>query len=477
MKTVGSLNDIKTRLIELQSFDDIETFSNLQQEVRDFIGQPGVTIGITPFYRINNKFVFAATHNVNSIFFKHLETDEKKEELSEALNNHFKNNSEPLVVKQFDDENLMTYSFLEHLHREGWKSIVLCPLKNYNELIGILEIISEKENIRAEEIIPKIEPALPLFELAMNRSCATLDARIDKIIKENFTAIQPSVEWRFTEAALSYLIKAENDEDARMDNISFDNVYPLYGAIDIKDSTEERNKAIKENRFEEFDRSITLLNKSIARLIDKEQRIAQQIYPHYFERFVTDGVDFNLYTGQSITPNIPFNTDYLKDLRIWQLSLMVNAARLSAELAKELEIPLETTQLVLVHNKPIGIAFRQAEKKFDVDGAYNILYEILKKRVDKALIKNTEERLTQPGQIAIVYSQEEEAEEYIKYLQILTEKGLLTGDPEYLVLEELQGVNGLMALRQSINYNIVYAGSLTAGSISSSGLINPSLIP
>ncbi len=83
----------------------------------------------------------------------------------------------------------------------------IVPFKNYNELIGILEIISEKENLNAEEIIQKIEPALPLFELAMNRSCATLDARIDKIIKENFTAIQPSVEWRFTEAALDYLIK------------------------------------------------------------------------------------------------------------------------------------------------------------------------------------------------------------------------------------------------------------------------------
>ncbi len=34
-----------------------------------------------------------------------------------------------------------------------------------------------------------------------------------------------------------------------MDNISFDNVYPLYGAIDIKDSTEERNKSIKEERL------------------------------------------------------------------------------------------------------------------------------------------------------------------------------------------------------------------------------------
>jgi hypothetical protein len=40
-----------------------------------------------------------------------------------------------------------------------------------------------------------------------------------------------------------------------------------------------------------------------------------------------------------------------------------------------------------------------------VDGAYDIRYEIVKKRIDKALIKGTNERATQPGKIVIVYSQ------------------------------------------------------------------------
>ena len=33
------------------------------------------------------------------------------------------------------------------------------------------------------------------------------------------------------------------------------------------------------------------------------------------------------------------------------------------------------------------------EKRFDVDGAYNIRYEIIKKRIDKAHIKNTQENM------------------------------------------------------------------------------------
>ncbi|TAK35947.1 MAG: hypothetical protein EPO28_13950 [Saprospiraceae bacterium] len=38
------------------------------------------------------------------------------------------------------------------------------------------------------------------------------------------------------------------------------------------------------------------------------------------------------------------------------------------------------------------------EKRLDVEGSYNVRYEIIKKRIDKALLKGTQERLTQsPG--------------------------------------------------------------------------------
>ena len=58
------------------------------------------------------------------------------------------------------------------------------------------------------------------------------------------------------------------------------------------------------------------------------------------------------------------------------------------------------------------------EKKFDVDGAYNARYEIIKKRIDKATIKDSSERLTQPGKIAIIYSHEKEVKEYMNYITL-----------------------------------------------------------
>jgi hypothetical protein len=541
-----ALNNIKTCLLQLENFDDVETFSKLQEEVRNLIGQPGISIGITPFYYVNNRLVFSSIHSVNSIFLKNLEEDELKQEASEGLRNFFEEQKEPLVIPEITEDCLMKYSFIKHLQQQGWQGLIFCPLRNYNKLMGVLEIVSDQPGVATDEIVNKIDVALPLFELALNRSWASLDATLDKIIKEQFTAIQPSVDWRFTEAAYNFLIRKEHDEDAKMESILFDNVYPLYGAIDIRNSSTERNKAIQMDMLEqldmasailkkaqketdfpllgevkfkikkyrhsvaniilsddeiainqflkqevvdlfqqlktiapsveediakyftaitsvvdmvyhhrkEFDESITLINKAIAKFIDKEQEAAQKMYPHYFERFVTDGVDFNIYIGQSIAPGIPFTDFYLRNLKIWQLSTLAKAAQLSREIVKDVPVPLQTTQLLLAHNYPISISFRPAERKFDVDGAYNIRYEIIKKRIDKVHVKDTEERLTQPDKIAIVYTLPKEGEEYMEYIEYLLAQGLLTGDVEQLELEELQGVAGLKAFRVGVNVNV-----------------------
>jgi hypothetical protein len=77
-------------------------------------------------------------------------------------------------------------------------------------------------------------------------------------------------------------------------------------------------------------------------------------------------------------------------------------------------------------------------------------YEIVKKRIDKALIKGSDERLTQPGKIAIVYSQPREAQEYQGYIAYLLAAGELTDEVETLALEDFPGAQGLQALRVTV---------------------------
>src|SRR5690606_17401467 len=102
----------------------------------------------------------------------------------------------------------------------------------------------------------------------------------------------------------------------------------------------------------------------------------------------------------------------------------------------DLPLPLKTTQLLFVHPEKISISFREDEKRFDVEGGYNIRYQIIKKRIDKALIENTKERLVQPETIAIVFSNEYIKDDIQKILEEIILSGLIEKDYEFLTLEE-----------------------------------------
>jgi hypothetical protein len=204
------------------------------------------------------------------------------------------------------------------------------------------------------------------------------------------------------------------------------------------------------HRRKAFEESITLLNEAISSYLDLEEQAAQAMFPHYFEKQKTDGVDYSIYVGSSLIEDGRFDPLYLKNLRLWQLMVACGIAIRADRLKGRLAVPLETTNLILVQHLPLAIRFRPDEKRFDVDGAYNIRYEIIKKRIDKAVVRGTNERLTQPGKIAIVYTQLKEAAEYRGYIEYLRHRRYLGPEVEDLELEELQGVQGLRALRVAV---------------------------
>src|SRR5262245_594188 len=209
-----------------------------------------------------------------------------------------------------------------------------------------------------------------------------------------------------------------------------------------------RRAVYRQRRF--FEDSVTRLTDAIAGYLDLEEQAAQGMFPHYFERQKTDGVDHQIYVGGSLMEDGQFDKLYLKNLRLWQLMVVCGIAARAEQITKGLPIPLETTHLIIVQHAPLGIRFRFDEKRFDVDGAYDIRYEIVKKRIDKALLKGTGERLTQPGRIAIVYAHAAEAQEDRAYIEYLQQLGYLARGIEDVELEELQGVHGLRALRVTV---------------------------
>ncbi len=200
----------------------------------------------------------------------------------------------------------------------------------------------------------------------------------------------------------------------------------------------------------DYENSVNMLCESIADYIEQEDEKMQGVLPHYFEKYKTDGIEYNIYVGQAILEKGDFSSFFLKDFRLWQLLHLCEITRMVANKATEMPVPLTTAQLVFVYNSTLSIRFRMDEKQFDVDGAYNVRYEILKKRIDKAVVKGSGERLTQSGKIAIVWLQEKDKQEYLEYLHYLLQKGFITEDIEDLELEKLQGAEGLRALRVTV---------------------------
>jgi hypothetical protein len=201
----------------------------------------------------------------------------------------------------------------------------------------------------------------------------------------------------------------------------------------------------------DYEESMTLVIDTISSYLAAEEELAQAMFPHYFERQRTDGVDYTLYVGRSLVEDGRFDEMYLRNLRLWQLMVTCGIARRTEAVLPRLTVPLTTTHLVLAHHAPLSIRFRVEERRFAVDGAYNVRYEVIKSRIDKAVVQGTRERITQPRKLAIVYSQPAEAAEYRAYLEYLSARGYATGEIEDVGIEDLQGVQGLRALRVAID--------------------------
>jgi len=204
-------------------------------------------------------------------------------------------------------------------------------------------------------------------------------------------------------------------------------------------------------RRRDFEESISRINETIGAYLDEEEETAQGFFPHYFEKMKTDGVDHTIYIGGSLVEDLTFDMLYLKNLRLWQLMVMCGVVWRTEKLKATSSMPLESAHLILVQNTPLSIRFRPDERRFDVDGAYDIRHEIIKKRIDKAMVKGRKERLTQPEKIAIVYSHRREMNEYLKYIDYLQDEQYLENTLERLELDDLQGVSGLRALRVTVN--------------------------
>lgn len=87
----------------------------------------------------------------------------------------------------------------------------------------------------------------------------------------------------------------------------------------------ERYFGVAENKMgvfhrhrRKYDLTISRINEALAGLLEQQQESAQQIFPHYYEQFKSDGIEHTLYLGQSVAPWLSYNDGILDAMRLWQ---------------------------------------------------------------------------------------------------------------------------------------------------------------
>lgn len=542
-----SISEIKSALISNDKESGDGSFMDkLQETFRSFFRLKDVKVGFVAYDTKQDQFHCVHGSGMESVILGDEEFVSCDEALCPGSYKALMQDSDFFAVTDVNKYYKLSdgMSPYKNLKEAGYQSAIFAPIADQGNLLGVLEIGSPNKNDLNSVVATKLEDIMPFIITAVLRSKAEEENLIDAIIQHECTSVHSSVYWKFQEEARKFIHDGLQGEQPSFKEIVFDNVNPLYGQIDIKDSSMARNTAIQRdlmiqlsdvngvlteawqktklpiyeelifrvgNHIDEikstlhtnseqaifnfimneinpvfehlkkedkglenaiahyesgidvnthsyydhrrnYDTSVMTINKKLAALIDKKQEEAQLMFPHYFERYKTDGIEHNLYIGNSIAGGRDFDPLYLNNLRLWQLQVMCEMENMHYSLKTELPVPLDVASLILVYNTSLSIRFRMDEKRFDVDGTYNARYEIIKKRIDKSFVKGTNERLTQTGKMVIVYSQKRDELEYLRYIRFLKSKGYFTGKIEIVELEGLQGVAGLKAIRAEILY-------------------------
>jgi hypothetical protein len=530
-------------------------FDEITHALQTVVGSRDFQFGLVPFLSINERPALTFEKIPYSILVQACwNFDVSKKELAK-LRNEFTQNPRMIIWSAEDRESQLPEMIGNALRQAGLSTYLMVPIYHNEQVTGFFEVgTMVGKPMLTESQMVRLKPVLPIMTQLIQDIIARFNHSIENIIKEKFTSIQPAVQWKFNEAAWHYLRDRTNDEGVdTVENIIFKNLHPLYGAIDIRNSTVLRNQALEKDykvqlgmlinalsalqylekssldrimtttrnwqdilqeslttqqevRLTEFfsldvqyelenllhaepetietltiyfqstdeengiayenrrllESAIKKLNSTVNNFFEKASEELLNIFPCYFEKFRTDGVEYDIYVGQSIVPHAAFKKEHLQEMKRWQLRSMIQAVHLIQYQTPDIDFPLKTTQLLFVHPQTIDITFRKDERRFDVEGAYNIRYHIIKKRIDKVLILDSNERLTQPGKIAIIYFDERDAEEFKGFVRELQDENLLLYDLEELDLEALQGVDGLKAIRVGVRIEDAQSSDVSA---------------
>lgn len=404
-ETLSSLRDNLLR-------KDENLLMDAQQNLREFYNIKDLMVGLSLFDISALKMGSLSVKKSKSIILNEETIITQGKFFCDGVMNSVFHEKESLAISDVEKYgvNSNKNQFYKNLKAKSIGSIMLIPITTgSDDFFALLEIASPRPYELNSVNQDKLKDIIPVFQAAVKRTAEEHQNVLEATIQEHYTTIHPTVKWRFYEAAEKFHTESfEGVKNAKLDDIIFKDIYPLYGQSDIKGSSLARNLAIKNDlitqlslavevldeackietmpiydelmfRVEEYldavkkglkagdeigildflkrevypvfnhakklnsaleklvggymnrldknlkvvyeqrkayEESVTILNQELADYIDRKQADAQAMFPHYFERYKTDGVEFNMYIGQSLVNDKEFDDLYLHNLHM-----------------------------------------------------------------------------------------------------------------------------------------------------------------
>ena len=221
---------------------------SIQHVFRSIFKIPDLRVGFTTFNPDENTFSAAS---FNKQLHSYLLDEMNEASFTEMLcvnsmncvvgNQNYFSVSDVQALLKNEPDNVLAQRF----DKQGIQSFILAPIVKDGNMLGIVELVSNRPRELNSINANTLENVMPYIVDTIDRQYANLQNQIRAIIQNEYTTIHPSVYWKFRREAIKSIDYHHLKKDYALKEITFKNVYPLYGQIDIKGSSETRNLSIQ----------------------------------------------------------------------------------------------------------------------------------------------------------------------------------------------------------------------------------------
>jgi len=172
----------------------------VEQNTRQLLNIPDLKVNFLAFE--NNTFFKAKNDGYSSFLLGDDDILNCEECFCPDSFNQLLKDHKPLAISDVEHFNSLSNSIISNnLLASRMKSYLLYPVVYNNNLLGMIEMGSPRKYDLTSATVHKLEDVIPIIAMAANRFREEKKLRLEAIIQTEYTAIHPSVKWRFEEEA------------------------------------------------------------------------------------------------------------------------------------------------------------------------------------------------------------------------------------------------------------------------------------